>query len=640
MWTRPLRRVTASTRATSATRDPRGVRWRSLIGLLPLAGLRLVALGLALNVAIGVLPVAFIVGTSFMIQGVPAIARGEGGSWEAAVAALGMATAALILQNVLSPFQQALTELVARRVDGHAVERLLTATLSDAPMDLLEEQDVLDSLAEARMRLLEFSTTPGAAAAALLALVARYTQMLVAVAVVALVVGPIVALVVLLCAMVARAGQRGSLSRWARVVWAKSGDRRRVGYLFEVASDPANGKEMRVLGMLDWWKGRGKAESEAYNRSFWQERRRLLFGPFIGFSLFVLVGATIAFVELGAQAPKISVLAFALAIQSIMIPLRFGVFFPECDNQTEVGGIAWNAIREFEARAAGRKPAPVESQPCDAMPQKAIRFESVGFTYRGGLRPVLDGLDLEFEAGKSTAIVGFNGAGKTTLVKLLAGLYEPQSGAIKVDGIPLSELEPRAWRRRLAVIFQDFVRYELDAATNIALGAPDANPDPEVIMLAARRAGAADLISELPAGLSTPLSSRFRGGVDLSGGQWQRIALARALYAVEAGAGVLVLDEPTAQLDVRAEVAFFDSFLDLTRGLTTLVISHRFSTVRRADRIVVLDGGVVTEQGSHKELLALGGRYAELFNLQAKRFQQADGAAGELLAEIDLAAAQ
>jgi ATP-binding cassette subfamily B protein len=638
-----MRRAKASTwngRAAADSRDPRGARWRPIIGLLPLAGFRLLGLGLALNVAIGVLPIVFIVGTSFMIQGVPAIARGEVGSWNAAIAALGVATAALILQNFLSPFQQAVTELVTRRVDGHAVERLLTATLSDAPMELLEEQDVLDSLAEARMRLLEWSTTPGAAAAALLALVARYTQMLVAVVVVALVVGPFVALVVLLCAMVARAGNRGSLSRWARVVWAKAGDRRRVGYVFEVASDPANGKEMRVLGMLDWWKSRGRDESEAYNRSFWHERRRMLFGPFIGFSLFVLVGATIAFVDVGAQAPKISVLAFALAIQSIMIPLRFGVFFPECDNQTEVGGIAWNAITGLEARAAELKPVPVECRPCESMPRKTIRFESVGFTYRGGLRPVLDGLDLEFEAGKSTAIVGFNGAGKTTLVKLLAGLYEPQSGAITVDGIPLSELEPRAWRRRLAVIFQDFVRYELDAATNIALGAPDKNPDPEVIMLAARRAGAAEFISELPAGLSTPLSSRFRGGVDLSGGQWQRIALARALYAVEAGAGVLILDEPTAQLDVRAEVAFFDRFLELTHGLTTLVISHRFSTVRRADRIVVLDGGRVTEQGSHKELLALGGRYAELFNLQAKRFQEADGADGELLADGDLAGVQ
>jgi ATP-binding cassette subfamily B protein len=205
-------------------------------------------------------------------------------------------------------------------------------------------------------------------------------------------------------------------------------------------------------------------------------------------------------------------------------------------------------------------------------------------------------------------------------VKLLSRLYEPAGGQVTVDGTPLTGLDSRSWQKRLAVIYQDYVRYELDAAANIGLGAPERMGDAAAMDRAIEWAGAADVTAALPDGLATILSSRYPGGVDLSGGQWQRIALARALFAVQAGASVLVLDEPTAQLDVRAEVAFFDRFLELTRGLTTVVISHRFSTVRRADRIAVLDGGRITERGSHEELLAARGQYAELFELQAKRF--------------------
>ena len=228
---------------------------------------------------------------------------------------------------------------------------------------------------------------------------------------------------------------------------------------------------------------------------------------------------------------------------------------------------------------------------------------------------MLEGFDLTIPAGSSLAIVGQNGAGKTTLAKLLCRLYDPQAGAIEVDGVDLRELDLDAWRSRLAAVFQDFIRFELPMRDNVApAGAPD-----DDIRAALADAGAAGL-----AELDTVLARGYEGGTDLSGGQWQRVALARALCAVRQGAGVVLLDEPTAQLDVRGEAEIFDRILAATRHATTILISHRFSTVRHADRICVLEGGRVVELGTHDELMAAGGRYRTMFDLQASRFG-ADG---------------
>jgi ABC-type multidrug transport system fused ATPase/permease subunit len=265
------------------------------------------------------------------------------------------------------------------------------------------------------------------------------------------------------------------------------------------------------------------------------------------------------------------------------------------------------------------------SRSADAMPAREIRLRDVTFGYEDGAF-VLEHLDLTIPAGSSLAIVGQNGAGKTTIAKLLCRFYDPQSGAIEIDGIDLREFDPASWRRRITAVFQDFLRLELPLRDNVApAGAPD-----EVLRAALESAGAANL-----AALDTVLARGYEGGTDLSGGQWQRVALARALASVDLGAGVVLLDEPTAQLDVRGEAEIFDRLLAATRHCTTILISHRFSTVRHADRICVLEHGRVIELGTHDELMDLGGRYRTMFDLQAQRFHaptDEEGTAYDVLA--------
>ena len=270
---------------------------------------------------------------------------------------------------------------------------------------------------------------------------------------------------------------------------------------------------------------------------------------------------------------------------------------------------------------APRGALPSGSEEPRARPAHEIRFRSVRFAYPGPASgaPVLDDFDLTIPAGSSLAIVGQNGAGKTTLAKLLCRLYDPQSGSIEVDGIPLRNLELSGWRRRISAVFQDFIRFELSLRENVA---PDGAPD-ETIRAALTAAGASSLAS-----LDTVLSRAYEGGTDLSGGQWQRVALARALCAVAMGARLVILDEPTAQLDVRGEAEIFEQILDATRHCTTILISHRFSTVRLADRICVLEGGKVVELGTHEELMAHRGRYRTMFDLQAQRFGEAEDEEG------------
>ena len=393
---------------------------------------------------------------------------------------------------------------------------------------------------------------------------------------------------------------------------------RHADYAYRLAVDPPAAKELRLFGLAAWTIERFTSRRRRLFDLRW-EATRLREQPVLWSLLIVLSANLIVFWALAddAAAGRIAVghvVTFASAAVSTSM-IAFGGLSWALDGAAAPAGAV---IRLQDAMAPTGNLRRGE-RAAQNMPSREIRFRNVNFAYPGTSDPVLANFDLTIPAGTSLAIVGQNGAGKTTLAKLLCRLYDPNEGAIEIDGVDLRELDIDAWRERVTAVFQDFTKFELPLRDNVApAGAPD-----EAIVQALVQAGAANLAS-----IDTILARGYQGGTDLSGGQWQRIALARALCAVKLGAGVVLLDEPTAQLDVRGESEIFDRILAATHHTTTILISHRFSTVRHADRICVLEQGRVIELGTHDELMALGGRYHTMFELQASRF-------GERAAGVD-----
>ncbi|MGH9144802.1 MAG: ABC transporter ATP-binding protein, partial [Vicinamibacterales bacterium] len=401
---------------------------------------------------------------------------------------------------------------------------------------------------------------------------------------------------------------------------------RDADYTYRLAVDPGPAKELRLFGLVGWTIERFVARRTRLH-ALQYEATRLREKP-MAWSLLIVLGANaLIFWSLASAATDgaislAAVVVFAQAAVGVSL-LAFGGFSWALDGAA--APVA--AVMRLESAMAGAgalAPAPAPARPertqgAAGLPAREIRFRDVTFAYPAGA-PVLEHFDLTIPAGSSIAIVGQNGAGKTTLAKLLCRLHDPQDGAIEADGVDLRSLDVAAWRVRVTAVFQDFIRLELPLRDNVApVGAPD-----DIVRAALESAGAAGL-----ADLGTILARGYAGGTDLSGGQWQRVALARAMAAVRLGAGVVLLDEPTAQLDVRGEAEIFERILAATRQCTTILISHRFSTVRQADRICVLENGRVVELGTHDELMAIGGRYQTMFDLQAQRFNAAEDEEGQ-----------
>jgi ABC-type multidrug transport system fused ATPase/permease subunit len=525
---------------------------------------------------------------------------------------LALAGAIFVLLQVLSPIHQALSANLGDRTAAWLYDRLTEACVRPPGIGHLEDPTLTSDLTVARDFDLGMTGPPlsismdfiaaglvemtgGVASAVILARYAWWAPLLLA--------GAWLGTHWLL---------RESAIWFDRQTEEVRAAQRDADYAYRLAVDPPASKELRLFGLAGWTIDRFIARRTRLHQLQYAATR-MRERPVL-WSLLLVTSANVLVFWLLASAAAHGGISLGEAV--VYVQSAVGV------SMIAFGGLSWSldgaaapvaavlrlepAMRPTGALRSGTRRAP------PAAPE--IRLCAVSFSYPGGA-PVLEHFDLTIPAGSSLAIVGQNGAGKTTIAKLLCRLYDPQSGAITIDGVDLREFDLASWRARVTAVFQDFLRLELPLRDNVApAGAPD-----EVVRGALESAGAANL-----AALDTVLSRGYTGGTDLSGGQWQRIALARAVAAVSLGAGVVLLDEPTAQLDVRGEAEIFDRLLAATRQCTTILISHRFSTVRHADRICVLEHGHVIELGSHDQLMALGGRYRTMFDLQAQRFHLAE----------------
>jgi ATP-binding cassette subfamily B protein len=403
-----------------------------------------------------------------------------------------------------------------------------------------------------------------------------------------------------------------------RLAWTRTPERRQIDYLRYLGASVEAAKEVKLFGLNGYIAERYGTLADkllADNRAL-AIRRSAWGGAFaaLGTLAYYAAYATIVWRTVAGQF-SIGDLAFLagafLRLRGLIEGLLLG--FSQIAAQAQY----LDDLFSFFA-VAPRIRSPAHPLPFPEPMAQGLVFEDVGFRYSGSATWAVRSLSFRLAAGEVVALVGENGAGKTTIVKLLTRLYDPTEGRILLDGQPLSAYDLDALRARIGVIFQDFVRFDFTASENVAVGRIEARGDADRIALAAGRGLADGVIGRLPLGYDQPLGKRFAEGVDLSGGEWQKIALSRA-YMREAE--ILVLDEPTAALDARAEFEVFQRFRDLSRGRTAVLISHRFSTVRMADRILVLEGGRVIESGTHAELQAGGGRYAELFELQAAGYR-------------------
>jgi ATP-binding cassette subfamily B protein len=601
----------------------RSARWQ-LLRRLPAAAPGLSAAVALLTAIEGVVPSArALAGGALVAAAAAALAEGADApvarGFGLAVAAL---TAAVVAQMALGPWRATAADALARRFARATLERQMAAMLRPATIAHLEEPALLDLMERARNT---GGVGPRQAVVGLLNQVTSRLRALVALVVVAGFDWRLALL--LLAALTWRNRRAGAVYRQLLpAIWGKTEALRRSDYFRTLAMGAAGAKELRVFGLADWAVSRLRDAWLDGMAPVWHERRDA--GPAVWLANLPAIAAALLAFGLLARAglaQEIGVGPLTAYVQALFIVFNnFGgsAGDPYLDPQVEYGAAGLRPLAELEAATVHPRLQLPGTRPAEGLPAREIRFEGVRFRYADQADDTLRGVDLTIPAGRSLAIVGENGSGKTTLIKVLARLYDPTEGRVLVDGVDMRELDARAWQRRVAAVFQDFLMHALPAADNVGFGALERLGDRAALADAARRAGALGIVERLPKGWDTVLSRRYTGGVELSGGEWQRIALARALFAAAAGAGVLVLDEPTAHLDARAEAAFYENFLELTRGCTAIVISHRFSTVRRADRIVVLERGAVVEQGSHDELVALGGRYAEMFRLQAARFAE------------------
>lgn len=585
--------------------------WRSS---RPLAGA-----AVAWMIATAAMPALVVIALGVVVGDLPgAVVHGiDSADGHRLIVALILAAVAYGASLVVDPVGAAIGTATKARITSDVQTRLMAAVSGPVGVAHLEDADVLDRLARAEGSLTGYF--PGDAPVTWAGVFASR---------VAGVVGCVVVatyrwwlgLGLLVMWLVVRRLVLRAVIRQTNDLRGQTTTMRRAWYLMGVGTKVRDAKEVRVFGLSDFL-------ADGFRREYGESLRTATYGlrdlhrrALLGFVI-VLAGYGTALGVLAAEAHSGTIGLRSLATVLPMLAVTMSAGSVSYDDITLTWTLAGLPdVDRLEDGLTRGATGLVGAEPVGDRPRRAVRFESVTFRYPAGATDVLDGLDLELAAGTSTAIVGVNGAGKSTLVSLLSRLRDQTGGRITVDGVDVRDLDPSAWQRTVALMPQDPARYPFTAYDNIAFGAIEHRADRDGVERAAERAGFADVVDTLPEGWQTVLSRELPGGAELSGGQWQRLALARALFATQHGARLLVLDEPTAALDIRSEARFYKGFFDITHGLTTVVISHRFATVRRADVICVLDGGRITERGSHDELVAAGGTYARMYQLQAGRF--------------------
>ncbi len=526
----------------------------------------------------------------------------------------GLAVAGEVLARFSALVESLLGDLVANRTSIELMEHAASLDLEQ-----LENSEIYDKLERARRQTVgRIGLVTGLLATA---------QDLVTLASLAAAITVHVPWLLLLLALAVLPSFLGE-SRFAALsyslLYSWTEERRQLDYLRYIGASDVSAKEVKLFGLARFLVGRYAALSA----EFYEANKSLAVRRSVVASLLALVGtlgyygayaAIIYLTVTGHHSPAgpftIGVLTFLAASfrQSRDLIQRSLLAVTQLVEQSLYLDDLFTFLA-IEPRIRSRPAAPPVPEPF----REGFRFDGVGFRYPGSERWAVRGLSFELRPGERLALVGENGAGKTTLVKLLARLYDPTEGRILLDGHDLREYSVESLRANVGVIFQDFFRYDLSLGENIAVGDVARIEDRAAIVAAAERSLADTVAARFPQGYDQLLGRRFQGGVDLSGGEWQKVALARAYLRQ---AQLLILDEPTAALDARAEYEVFQRFAELTGGRMAVLISHRFSTVRMADRILVLQQGRLLEDGSHEELLARGGLYAELFQLQAAGYR-------------------
>jgi len=596
---------------------------RTALRLAPLATTAV----MVVVVVSGVLPQAFNLSVGALVGAVLRALRTHQPLARAVLPALVAMVSLYWLQQAASALRQAVARYLERTIDNRLRVEVATGMSREPSLAFSELEAATRAVAAIRFG----AWTPGYAVRFLCNLVATRVTALVALGIIAVALSPVAAIAIAAVWLAVRGRMRRAYSTSIRTVTREAATLARSRYLLGSATRP--GPERREIVLLDlagWLAGEMHRAWLASMREVWAARGRgqrdLLPALAAVVLLYLAVLAAVVVAAAHGQVGPALVPVLAIALQASAGIADYGTD----DTLLELSAPALGQVRaglELMSRASGGCPAPAgAARPPARGPE--IRFEGVRFTYPNGHR-VFEDLSLAIGAGEAVALVGLNGAGKSTLIKLLCRFFEPEAGAILVDGEDYRRLDRVEWQRSIAPVFQEPVRYPVSLDENVRFGRVERRGGESELARALDEAGVSELVARLPEGGRTLVTPDFADGSDLSGGQWQRVALARALRAKHTGACLMILDEPTSHLDVRAEHEFNERFLRLTAGATAVLVSQRLSTVRSAERILYLRDGQVAEAGTHDQLIGRAGHYARLFEAQARAFQgSAAGAAG------------